>query len=147
MCRDQIRAIGVLCIDLVLDIVYVNVIEDAENFDCFLDDSHPGRIVSSCLGARTGCNVDHQMRACLIQMCESETRCYFEENAHQYDSYLAVFRKVCDRCYQSERSIDWYVDWVACYHETIAFYYRLLCDNQRDFGVLRFPKRDLPCRD
>jgi hypothetical protein len=26
-------------------------------------------------------------------------------------------------------------------------YYRCECGNQRDSGVLRFPMRDLPCRD
>ena len=62
MCRDQIRAVGFLCIDLALDIVSVN--EDAEDSDYFLDDSHPDRVVSSSHGVRTGYNVDHQMCAC-----------------------------------------------------------------------------------
>ena len=93
-CRDQICAGQVHCIDLALDIEYVNA--DAEDSDYFWDDSHPGRIGSSCHGARTGCIVYHQTYASLIRMSEAATHCYFEENAHLDDSYLVVFRKVCD---------------------------------------------------
>ena len=108
MSCDQIRAVVVLCIGLVLDIVNVN--EEAEDSDYFLGDSHPDKVVSSSHDVRTGCNVDHQMCACSNSKCEAEAHCYFGENAHQVDSCLVDFHMVCGHCYYSERSTDWCVD-------------------------------------
>ena len=139
--RDHSPGPVSLCMDPGLDIVNVNW--DVENFRDYLDDIHPDKVDSSNHGVRIDCTFDHQMCAYLIRKSEAEARCYFGENAHPVDSYPGDFRKVCGHWYSFERSTGW----VACYHVADDCYYRCVCGNQRDSGVLRFPMRDLPCRD